>query len=650
MANKDFRISIKTLIDNGMEKVAAGVEKVIGKLSQMKDHATSAFSAIKKGVDLALAPLKVFTTVLAGGGGLFAAFAASSIKSAAAMETLRAQMMAVMATKAEADKAFAESIDFSVRTPFEPSEIIATRIALEGVGITGQAAVESVASAAAALNRNILDVASAVRSMETEPLRNLGIMLKRDGDKFVIEYKDKMRQAREISVTGFAAAQQALLEVMIQKFDGGLDAMSQTFDGKLSTLKGAFDKFKADFGEEFLPSVKRIIDDLIGVFTGNSLKDFGAKLNEHIEAARIKVIATFQTAGEISAIIRDNLARGGDGLGKILNSIFINAVDSMFKAMIAGLKSSIEIWKLIGRVVGSSIKEELLKLDIPGIGGLRKKTAEAAIDTADKDTLIRALEAIDVVRKGEPQEWLNESGGNLESLRTPLRAITRTKESDAILAASTAGEATTDSFAKFETELKEAMSEFGDGLSQNIDNLSEAISVATGKPMDIEQTYARFVAQGEKTRSQEIEQERSKAAQREMVPTPVQSTPAAPAPLPEPVAPIARPRPAEGSRLMDEYQSSAFRSPIGRRATGESADPFAEQPSAPAINESMLGKLPKAAQDGSAKVVAAIGQMSQSIQNGSASQADAMQVIIQQLNAQNQQIATLKSQIRNMRK
>jgi len=240
-----FTINIKTLFSKqGVANAIAGFQKLTGVVGNLRHASVAAFSAMKKGLDTLLAPLKIFLAVMGAGGGIFAAFAASSIKSAAKMETLRTQLKAVMATKQEADKAFAESVAFSVKTPFSPQEIVETRVALEGVGIEGQDAVAAVATTAAALNKNILDVASSLKSLEREPLRNLGIMLERQGDSFIFKYKDKMKKAQTISATGFEQAQVALMDIMISKFGGGLEEMSATFEGKLSTLKGAFDLFK----------------------------------------------------------------------------------------------------------------------------------------------------------------------------------------------------------------------------------------------------------------------------------------------------------------------------------------------------------------------------------------------------------------------
>ncbi|MDH3982356.1 MAG: hypothetical protein OES84_05575, partial [Kiritimatiellaceae bacterium] len=406
--NKKMKISVVTLFD-------AGIEKFVGKLTRAGTRAkgfgktvATAFKGAKQAISATLGPLKVFTAVLAGGGGVLTAFSVSSLKAAGSMEMLRTQLRTVMATKKEADKAFAESIEFSEKTPFSPEEIVQTRVALEGVGVEGQAAVASVARTAAALNRNILDVASALKSMETEPLRNLGIMLKKDGEQFLFEYKDKMKQARSVSATGFAEAQIALTRVMNEKFEGGLAAMSQTFEGKLSTLKGAFNLFKADFGGEFLPAVKRVIDDLIEALTGNSLADFGKTINSHIESARIKVLATIKTVQTASKAVKDHLASGGSGFGKILNSIMINAVDVFFDAFVSAIRASLSIWRLVGVSIASALKQELLKLDIPGMKGMRRKAASETASGMSNDDAYSFLTDKGIYSAG----FLNELRGN----------------------------------------------------------------------------------------------------------------------------------------------------------------------------------------------------------------------------------------------
>ncbi|MDF7808708.1 hypothetical protein P4E94_14765 [Pontiellaceae bacterium B12219] len=513
MSNKnEIRIYLKSLFDRtGLTKATVGFKKLTSIIKGMGSTGVASFAKLKKGLDALLRPLKIFMAVIGAGGGIFAAFAASSIKSAASMETLRTQLKAVMATKEEADKAFAESVQFSAKTPFSPQEIVETRVALEGVGIEGQGAVEAVATTAAALNKNILDVASSLKSLETEPLRGLGIMLERQGDSFLFKYKDKMKQSQEISATGFEQAQAALMEIMIEKFGGGLEEMSATFNGKLSTLKGAFDLFKADFGEKFLPAVKRVIDDLIEALTGNNLTKFGEKINQHVESARIKVIAAFQTAQEASKIIQDNLATGGTGFGRIVNAVIVNIVDSLFKGLVAAIKASLEIWKLVGITIVSVIKEELLKLDIPGMGKSRKKAAVNAVGNMSNEDARKYLVDNGVYSNEFLNGMPNVSGDEFKGLL--MGAINDGdlgKDKEAQLAGQMDGRMVESALKNFADGMKSTVSDLRSDLDMNLEKVGEAVKNTTGVDFNFEESYNQNKKKLWEQRLQELEQEQLK--------------------------------------------------------------------------------------------------------------------------------------------
>ena len=609
MANESkFRIVVETLLKNAGIRAAIGrFNKFIGVLNKVGVAGKKAFAAIKKGLDIALAPLKVFTAVLSGGAGILTAFAASSIKSAASMEMLRTQLQAVMATKKEADKAFAESIKFSVATPFEPEEIVATRVALEGVGVEGQAAVEAVASTAAALNRNILDVAAAVKSMETEPLRNLGIMLKKDGDKFVISYKDKMKQAREVTAIGFANAQQALLGVMLEKFDGGLEAMSRTFKGKMSTLRGALKLWKADFGDEFLPAVKRIIDDLITVFTGTSLKEFGVKLNEHIENARLKVIAAFKTAQQAAAAIKDHLASGGDGFGKIVNAALINAVDIFLNALISGLKASLSIWKVIGITVASAIKEELLKLDLPFMKGFREKAATDATTNLSQETIDQLLVSLGISKQFVVDGMKEQGISPREQMYGAINSGQLSKAQLSAVAAAVEGKATENAFKQLGEDWKNVLEQLNKKLAENVDNMSTAISGVTGTDFDADEVYK---AELQKAKSKREAERRNEGAQESATPAaakPVDNT--------QSIAAAQKALQAEYNKALEQLKQAERESKTTKARFGSQSDKDAASAALKAAQEKadairkLAEELKTATADKLMEVVAAINQL-----------------------------------------
>jgi len=342
---KKFEINIKTIFSK------QGIAKAIGGLKSVGNAAKAAGRAMARIWNVK--PVLYFRRAVVAA---FAAVGIGGIKAAADMESLRAQLEAVLGDAEKAKKAFDESFDFSVATPFSPEDIVKTRIALESVGVTGGASVEKVATAAAAMGRNILDVASAVRSMETEPLRNLGIMLKKDGDKFLFEYKDKMGKARSISATGFAEGQQALLDIMGSRFEGGLQKMSQTFSGLWSTMVGNLKASLADFGEQYLPTVKKGVESVINALNG--LRDSG-KLKEWGQAVNNELKAVASHVADLFAFIKTEGRSGvASMLGDVGTLLLGHAKNAAQAAMVAMAQALPKLGTALGKYVADYISNK----------------------------------------------------------------------------------------------------------------------------------------------------------------------------------------------------------------------------------------------------------------------------------------------------
>lgn len=352
-----------------MSSAKKTIKSITSSFNTMSRVAKASLAIATKSVKAFTAPLRILLKLTVALKVATLALAAATVTAAAKYETFQQQLQTVISTKKKADEAFAESIVFSVKTPFTPEEIIATRVALESVGIRGAAAVNSVALAAAAMNRKMLDVAAAVRSLETEPIRNLGVQLKRQGDEFIFQFQDKMGQAQEIAAAGFGEAQQALLDIFSTKFEGGLERMSITFNGLVSTFRGATTDLRAAFGEGLLDPAKLILNDIInGIATirGDAViagQGFGmAMLN-----ARNVLVSGFDVALMVAKQIAQVLKTEG-GLGEVILATFQLASTIVGGAIIEAFKVSLELWKTIGTVIGQGVLNAIMGSTIPGAG------------------------------------------------------------------------------------------------------------------------------------------------------------------------------------------------------------------------------------------------------------------------------------------
>ena len=374
-SRKEFKIWIKTKADLlGYTKLAQAIDKVKRKTNAFIDNhlmgfkravgATKLLGDATRKVAAATARMgsKMFGVlskltgkiglVSAAFLGIGSALAHFSLKAAGDIEMLKAQLGAVLPTAEAVKKAFKESMDFSVKTPFTPAEIVQTRIALEGVGIAGAEAVKSISEAAAALDRNLLDVASAVKSLETEPLRNLGIALKRQGDSFVFSFKNKMGDAMKVSAKSFADAQQKLLGIFDTKFKGGVEKMAQTFKGLKSTLAGVRQLFFAELGNGFLPQAKQIVQDIIdllnkGIDSGK-IKALGEAIGKKVQQIRnfvVEIASGINSVQDLKVLaetigdwLKAKLIEGGHEVAAYLSEKAPIIGDIIGRAVIAGIK------------------------------------------------------------------------------------------------------------------------------------------------------------------------------------------------------------------------------------------------------------------------------------------------------------------------
>jgi hypothetical protein len=335
------------------DKLTGGLKKTLTSILTFGKKANAVFTSIGDKFKQAL--LSPQTLVSAGFLAIGAKITQWALKASGDMEMLQAQLETVMSSTEEAAAALQESINFSVKTPFKPDEIVQTRILLESVGVAGGGAVEAVAEAAGAMNRNITDVATAVMSMEAEPLRRLGIGLTRNAGEFAFTFKNKMGEAVTATASSFEEAQGKVLDIFMEKFDGGVEKMASTWDGLKSTLSGVKDLFFADLGDGFMPQAKQIVQDMINLLNAGidsgKIKEMGETIGQWIQKVRddaVEVLKQIRSLDDVQAVLK--------GVGLWLKDKLVEAGQKA-AAVIA------EKAPIIGQAIGDAIKESLLSLD-----------------------------------------------------------------------------------------------------------------------------------------------------------------------------------------------------------------------------------------------------------------------------------------------
>lgn len=290
-------IKVKIILD--------GVSAVLNKLGRLRRGFSRTFSRIRAVVGSVRSVLGVFVRATRNALIGLAAFTGASAHAAGRLEMLRLRLKTVSSSAEEAERTFKRVFAISVRTQFTPEQLVDAMILLRSVGQGTEEALLGAASAAAGMGRDIQDVVMAVASIETEPLRRLGIELSRTGDTATLVFRDKMGKEINRTVKGIGNIRSAIIDAFETKFGGGLEEASQTLEGLVSTLRGNLQVAFAAVGDRILPSLKNAIRDLNDALTkmsaaGGVLSRVGDKLRGVID--RIVGVASGASGGDFSGL------------------------------------------------------------------------------------------------------------------------------------------------------------------------------------------------------------------------------------------------------------------------------------------------------------------------------------------------------------
>lgn len=200
----------------------------------------------------ATAAATALTTALIFGGA----------KSRGTYEALKLRLEGVTGSAEEAEKVFKSIAKFAESTPFALEDLVRAQILLKAVGMDGEKALKSVADAAAVMGSDVESIAMAVASLESEPLKRLGIRLQTLGDQFTFTFKDRGGKDVKLFAKGAEEARKTLTKVFDKKFEGSVTKLSQSLFGLISTLKDVGTATLAAFGAKFEEPLKKLVEQL----------------------------------------------------------------------------------------------------------------------------------------------------------------------------------------------------------------------------------------------------------------------------------------------------------------------------------------------------------------------------------------------------
>ena len=157
------------------------------------------------------------------------------------MEGYKMQLVTATKDTEKAGKLMANAVKFANSTPFETGEVVEATTKMEAYGISSEKWLADVADMAGATNKSIDQATEAMADAvmgEYERMKEFGIKKDQIIERAVKLSSKAIVAGKKGEAAKRAAIEQALQQIMQEKFKGGAEAQAKTFKGMWSTITG----------------------------------------------------------------------------------------------------------------------------------------------------------------------------------------------------------------------------------------------------------------------------------------------------------------------------------------------------------------------------------------------------------------------------
>ena len=157
------------------------------------------------------------------------------------MEGYKMQLVTATKDTEKAGKLMANAVKFANSTPFETGEVVEATAKMEAYGISSEKWLADVADMAGATNKSIDQATEAMADAvmgEYERMKEFGIKKDQIIERAVKLSSKAIVAGKKGEAAKRAAIEQALQQIMQEKFKGGAEAQAKTFKGMWSTITG----------------------------------------------------------------------------------------------------------------------------------------------------------------------------------------------------------------------------------------------------------------------------------------------------------------------------------------------------------------------------------------------------------------------------
>ena len=195
-----------------LEIVAKVRDLVSGSTSKIRENLNRMAFGIQRSFRTATRQIFNMRNALLGLG--VAAVGREFVQAASSVETFQMQLESLLGDEERATAVLADMRKFAAESPLETEKVIQTFVKLEAVGVSAAKEVTKTLGGISLLfNREMGDVASAFIGFEVEPLRKLGIELKRELNTAVLESGKGNNKIRIETENTAKAIRESLLKI-----------------------------------------------------------------------------------------------------------------------------------------------------------------------------------------------------------------------------------------------------------------------------------------------------------------------------------------------------------------------------------------------------------------------------------------------------
>jgi hypothetical protein len=300
------------------------VEKAVHGMTQKTNQFQSALSGLKKMM------ATVFTAYAIKN------VAQSFLDTATEMENYRVRLRAVIKDQSEADKVFGKMVTWAAEAPITTAEAIGAFVQMKAAAVSNaEEATLAVANLASVMNRDMRDVAASMISGETEALRRLGVIVRRNGKEAVIQ----SGQFRRVVKDDMAAIRAAIIEITQLNYPNALAMRADTFSGVTETILGQLELIRmkvmgtADSNGPFaalLNMLKRVRDEFTKWMGSNDYQTFIQKVQKAAIDALKSIESLGNTIGSVFRVAAENVDKVVSGLKALVAYKITGAFAALF--------------------------------------------------------------------------------------------------------------------------------------------------------------------------------------------------------------------------------------------------------------------------------------------------------------------------------